>query len=93
MKVLCAYPGKNGRKIAEILEVPIKDNWSIVGNPLGEETRRMYVVSSFRNKMTPADVPISKIRVLTEDEAYAIRLCHDYPTQEALIAEMLKDTV
>lgn len=92
MKVLCMYPGKYGRKIADILDLPISGNWAIIGNPLGEETRRMYTIAPFGDKACPADVPISRIRILTEDDAYAIKLCVDSSTKEALISAMKKDT-
>lgn len=92
MKVLCMYPGEYGRNIAKILGLPIRSNWAIVGNPLNEETRRMYVLAPFGDSLFIADVPISRIRILTEDEASAIKLCTDSFAKEALVLSIREDT-
>lgn len=91
MKVLCMYPGKYGRNIASILDMPIIEGWVIINNPHNEETRHMYILTPFRRDVRPADVPISRIRILTEDDAYAIKLCIEPAVRQTLLEDMRKD--
>ena len=85
MNYVCIQPGRGGYEIIKMLGLDTSSDRAVVGNPDGEETRRMYVVTSTNPRAVVANVPISRIRLVRKEDAVAVALTHDKGVRAALI--------
>ena len=91
-KILCMNPGRDAKNIANILGIPLWDRWIVVGNPLREATKTLWIFTAYNNGLCLSEVPLSRIRIITEADAYALRVCTNPAVKKELIDSMLRDT-
>ena len=92
-KILCVNPGRDAKNIANILGIPLRDHWTVVGNPLREDTKTLCTFTAYGDGLCLAEIPLSsRIRIITEADAYALRVCTNPAVKKELIDSMLRDT-
>lgn len=88
--LLCVQPGRLKRSLMDILRATISSSFVEIPNLDNEDTRRMFVYNATFNAFYPADVPVSRIRLLDSEHAFAISILNDGYLRKVYVMSLLE---